>query len=73
MKDLQEKIDNFLDTGKVTGKEFFEWLQGCEYCGSEVEYNGESGQDRDCKWYTLTTEDGKEEEDFLLDTAKLEI
>ena len=62
---LQEKIDKFvIENNSPTDRELFVWLQGTEYPGSETEYNGFSGHPPK-RWWTLTHEDG-EEEDFYL-------
>jgi len=65
MKNLQEKIDSWVEENGLNEREFFEWLQGCEYPGSEVEYNGGSGRHYGKKWYTLTLDSG-EQSDFYL-------
>jgi len=66
---LQEKINDFLNTYDLekdniynVSKEFFEWLQGTEYPGSIVEYNGKSNKGG--SWYTLQ-HDGNET-DFII-------
>ena len=65
MKNLQENIDKWIENNKnASQRNFFEWLQGCEYCGSEIEYNGGSGRVYGAEWYTLSF--NGEEEDFIL-------
>lgn len=67
---LQEKVDKYVSENggfccEDDLRSFFEWLQGCEYSGSEVEDNGRSGQYPDKNWYTIRYENG-DEEDFYL-------
>ena len=67
---LQEKIDkwkqeNNFDYSYYSESEFFEWLQGCEYPGATVEYNGLGGTYPQKKYYTITFED-ETIEDFCL-------
>ena len=67
VKSVQEKVDNWIEENKETPTErdFFTWLQGTEYCGSEIEDCGQSGQDYKKKLFKITFEDGEEDE-FLL-------
>ena len=70
MKTLQEKINewkerNAFNYSHESESEFFEWLQGDEYPGAEVEDNGISGTDPAKRWYTLKPEDGTEEDFYL--------
>ena len=64
MDNIQKKIDKWLEKNEVKDmSEFFEWLQGTEYPGSEVEDNGISGQGNR-RWYTLKYK--KEAADFYI-------